>query len=424
MKKLLQIDTCLGVGSTGRITESIAKLAQARGWECYIVHGGRYVKRPSCMQDIQSVSPIGEYLHYAESLLRDNHGLASRRATLKVVEKIKRIQPDVVQLHCIHGYYLNYKILFEYLNKTNTPVVWTFHDCWVFTGHCSHFVTARCEKWKTGCYDCPLKGSYPKSLVDSSRRNYKLKKNLFGVNKNLHIVSVSDWMAGFVKESFLKDKDMRVIKNGVDLNVFKPSTSTDDGKISVLGVSGVWNKGKGLYDFYRLRELLDDNYEIILVGLNKEQIKELPPGIVGIEHTDSVQELARLYSSASVFVNPTYADTFPTVNLEALACGTPVITYRTGGSPETVTLGTGWVLEQGDVMGIASVIRSLELKDITEIVAQRLACRERAEQEFNKDICFEKYIELYEGLVINKPMSIECQLNGHLASGRKDQCQG
>ena len=398
-KKLLQIDSCLVTGSTGRITESVAQLAQSRGWECYIVHGGRYVKRPSCMKDIQSVSPAGEYLHYVESLLFDNHGLASRRATRKVVEQIKQIKPDVVQLHCVHGYYLNYKLLFEYLNSTNIPVVWTFHDCWAFTGHCAHFVTAGCEKWKTGCYDCPLKGDYPKSFVDCSKRNYDLKEQLFGANKNMLIVPVSEWMANFVKQSFLKDKEIQVIKNGVDLNVFKPDT-LKTGKKRILGVSGVWNKDKGLYDFHRLRDLLDPNdYEIVLVGLSKEQVKEFPYGITGIEHTDSVQELAELYASATVFVNPTYADTFPTVNLEALACGTPVITYKTGGSPEAVTSETGWVVEQGNVEGIASTIKSLGLKKDEEVKVQRQACRERAEKEFDKNKCFEKYLHLYESLL-------------------------
>ena len=394
--KLLQIDSCLVTGSTGRITESVAQLAQSRGWECYIVHGGRYVKRPSCMKDIQSVSPLGEYLHYAESLLRDNHGLASRRATRKVVEKIKQIKPDVVQLHCVHGYYLNYKILFEYLNSTDIPVVWTFHDCWAFTGHCAHFVTAGCEKWRTGCYDCPLKGDYPKSFVDCSKRNYDLKKQLFATNNNLHIVPVSDWMADFVKQSFLKDKDIRVIKNGVDLNVFKAG-DPQAGKKRILGVSGVWSKDKGLYDFHRLRELLAPNkYEIVLVGLSKEQVKELPCGIVGIEHTESVHELADLYASATVFVNPTYADTFPTVNLEALACGTPVITYWTGGSPEAIDEKTGLVVEQGDVNGLVAAIEDICSRDRIQL---KKDCRERAEQEFDKDKCFEKYIKLYESLL-------------------------
>lgn len=398
-KRLLQIDSCLNMLSTGRITESIGKLAGEKGWDCYIVHGARYARPGSCMHSIQAVSKLGEYAHFAESLLLDNHGLASRRATEKVVDEIKRIRPDVVQLHCVHGYYLNYRILFEYLNTTDIPVVWTFHDCWAFTGHCAHFVTAGCEKWKTGCSECPLKGDYPKSLLDRSRRNYESKKRLFSSNKKLHIVPVSDWMAGFVKESFLQDKDITVIKNGVDLNVFKPLPSEDSVKKRILGVSGVWNKDKGLYDFYSLREQLGDEYEIVLVGLDKEQLKELPFGIVGIEHTESVEELAKLYSSASVFVNPTYADTFPTVNLEALACGTPVITYRTGGSPEAVSPETGVVVEQGDVAGMADAIRNIcdKGKDYyTE------ACRKRAEEQFDKDVCFEKYVELYERLAYQR----------------------
>ena len=399
-KKLLQIDSCLVVGSTGRITESIAKLAQSQGWECYIIHGARYVKHPSCMKDIQTVSKLGEYLHYAESLLFDNHGLASRCATKRVVEEIKKIKPDVIQLHCVHGYYLNYKILFEYLNTTSIPVVWTFHDCWAFTGHCAHFVTANCEKWKTGCYDCPLRGDYPKSLVDRSNKNYYLKKWLFTANKNLHIVPASDWLDGFVKQSFLKDKETVVIKNGVDLTIFRPSDKRQRDKCRILGVSGVWYKEKGLYDFYQLRELLDkEHFQIVLVGLSKDQLKELPDGIIGIEYTESVQELAELYSSSEVFVNPTYADTFPTVNLEALACGTPVITYRTGGSPEAVSEGTGWVLEQGDVNSIVDIIKNIASMSSKEVENQRKECRSRAMQQFDRNTCFKKYVQLYERLL-------------------------
>lgn len=399
-KRLLQIDSCLVVGSTGRITESIAKLAQQQGWECYIVHGGRYVKHPSCMIDIQTVSLYGEYMHFAESLLFDNHGLASRCATKRVVEEIKKIKPDVIQLHCIHGYYLNYKILFEYLNATNIPVVWTFHDCWAFTGHCAHFVTAGCDKWKIECYNCPLKTDYPKSLIDNSRRNFNLKKRLFSSNKNLHIVAVSNWLADLTRQSFLKDKDINVIHNGVDLISFSPKKVQKPERFRVLGVSGVWYKDKGLYDFYKLRELLDKNeYEIVMIGLTSEQIKELPDGIIGIERTTSVSGLAEYYSSADVFVNPTYADSFPTVNMEALACGTPVITYNTGGSPEIIDELSGYVVEQGDIEGAASIIKILADKNTEELLEQRRQCRLRAEQQFDKKKCFDHYIELYEGLL-------------------------
>lgn len=397
MPKLLQINITANWGSTGSIAESIGIAVINAGWESYIAYG-RW-SRKSQSQLIRVGNSLDKYLHYAEQLVKDNEGLCSRRATRNLIRQIAYIKPDVIQLHNIHDHYLNYRLLFDYLNETDIKVVWTFHDCWAFTGHCFHFVTVGCEKWKTECHNCPLKGDYPQSFMDCSKRNYKLKKQLFGANKNMLIVPVSEWMADFVKQSFLKDKEIQVIKNGVDLNIFKPGTP-NDGKKRILGVSGVWNKDKGLYDFHRLREFLNPNdYEIVLVGLSKEQVKELPNGITGIEHTESVQELAELYASATVFVNPTYADTFPTVNLEALACGTPVITYKTGGSPEAVTSETGWIVEQGNVEGIASTIKSLGLKKDEEVKAQRQACRERAEKEFDKNKCFEKYLHLYESLL-------------------------
>ena len=403
VNRLLQIDSCLGTGSTGRITESIALLAQSQGWECYIVHGARYVKRPSCMMDFQSVSVAGEYMHYLEGLLFDNQGLSSRKATQRVVEFIKQIKPTIVHLHCIHGYYLNYQILFEYLNSTNIPVIWTFHDCWAFTGHCAHFIIEGCDKWLTGCYACPLKGDYPKSFVDCSKRNFELKKNLFTNNKNLHIVPVSDWLAELTSQSFFRSNKIQVIKNGVNLQIFKPVISAINSKVRVLGVSNIWSQGKGLYDFYRLRELLNsDVFEIVIVGLNKRQIKNLPQGIIGIERTDSIEELVRLYSSADVFVNPTYADTFPTVNIEALACGTPVLTYKTGGSPEIISKETGWVVEQGEVEKLAEVIKKIPLLDKTKLQLQRSACRTRAVLEFNQQNKYQEYLDLYYEIIDNK----------------------
>ena len=398
MPKLLQIDSCLNMLSTGRITESIGKLAIEKGWDVYIVHGARYARSGSCMKPFQSVNKWGEYAHFAEGLLLDNHGLASRNATKRVVELIKKIKPDLVQLHCIHGYYLNYKILFEYLNTTNIPVVWTFHDCWAFTGHCAHFVMVGCDKWKSGCFKCPLKGDYPKSFFDFSHRNYELKKRLFLSNTNLHIVAVSEWLANLTKLSFLGNKDIHVINNGVDINKFKPQSINKKDKFKIIDVASSWGESKGLYDFYRLRELLPLNeYEITLIGLTSKQIDELPKGINGIVRTNSVEELAQLYSDADVLVNPTYADSFPTVNMEALACGTPVITYRTGGSPEIVDKDTGVVVEQGDVDGLVSAIKQLKEKPLNTN-----DCRMRALQRFDKDQRFVDYINLYEELIINK----------------------
>ena len=398
MKTLLQIDSCLGILSTGKITESIAKLAMESGWECHIMHGARCVGN-TIQKHYQVSSLLGEYLHFAESLLFDRHGLASRMATKKVIQKIKEINPDIIQLHCVHGYYINYKYLFEYLNTTEIPVVWTFHDCWAFTGHCAHFVTADCNKWKEeGCHDCPLLKDYPKALTDRSKKNFSLKKELFSSNKNLHIVAVSQWLASYAKDSFLGNKDIRVINNGIDTNIFNPCSKKTSEKFIILGVASAWNKDKGLIDFYKLRELLPiEDFDITLVGLSKEQVAQLPIGITGITRTNSVQELAKLYSEADVFVNPTYADSFPTVNMEALACGTPVITYKTGGSPEAIDENTGAVVNQGDYKALLDVIRDFAAAGFKEKHASD--CRQRAEHMFDKDECFKEYINLYKKLL-------------------------
>lgn len=395
MPKLLQINVTANWGSTGKIAESIGMAALKAGWESYIAYG-RWCNS-SNSQLIKIGGRFDVYFHFAEQRVRDNEGLCSRRATRRLINQIEVIKPDVVQLHNIHDHYLNYRLLFEYLNQTDIKVVWTFHDCWAFTGHCFHFVTKNCKKWKTGCYECPMKNVFPKTLFDKSKEHYELKKKLFCGNKNLTIVPCSDWMAGYVKQSFLKDKRIEVIKNGVDLNVFKPSGvagKVDD--FNVLAVSNVWNEDKGLSDIFKMRKLLPESYRITIVGLTSKQVDALPAGIVGIERTQNVQELVRLYSEASVLINPTYADTFPTVNLEALACGTPVITYRTGGSPEAIDENTGVVDEQGDVESMAEAIKSVCSKDRKQYTE---ACRKRAEKYFDKNKCFEKYIQLYEGLL-------------------------
>lgn len=408
MKKLLQIDTCLGVGSTGRITESIARLAQGQGWECYIIHGARYVKRPSCMTDIQSVSVLGEYAHFLGSLLFDNHGLDSACETKRVVEQIKQIKPDIIHLHCIHGYYINYKVLFEYLRTTSIPVVWTFHDCWAFTGHCAYFDSVGCEKWKVECGDCELKKTYPKSLVlDRSRHNYQLKKELFtSIGNQTRIVTVSNWLEGLVEESFLNGIKLQTIHNGIDLEVFKPR-QTDvlkqqlkiDDKSVILGVAMPWSRRKGLEDMLKLATLLPrDRFQIVLIGLDDTQIQGLPNNVIGLKRTDSAETLAEFYSLAEVFVNPTYEDNFPTVNLEALACGTPVITYKTGGSPEAVDDSTGWVVEQGRIDEVARIVENLSAIEKQELELQRRACRLRAEKEFDKDKAFKSYLDLYTSL--------------------------
>lgn len=392
MPKLLQINATANWGSTGRIAEQIGLAAMDAGWESYIAYGRDC--NPSESQLIKVGSRFGIYMHVLKARFFDKAGLGSFVATKRLIRTIEKIKPDIIHLHNIHGYYINYNLLFQYLGKANVDVVWTFHDCWAFTGHCSHFVTAKCDRWMTQCYDCPLMKQYPRSvLIDRSRENYLQKKALFS-SINLTVISVSDWMKSLVEKSFLNKASLKVIQNGVDLTVFKPVSVPDRGAFRVLAVSNVWNKDKGLNDLIALRNYLDDRFAICVVGLTPEQIKQLPEGIEGMTRTSSVEELVEVYSSADVLVNPTYADTFPTVNLEALACGTPVITYQTGGSPEAVDENTGVVVPQGDVKALADAV--MRMKDTP---LSRNACRARAEEHFDKDKCFRKYIELYEELL-------------------------
>lgn len=399
MPRLLIINITCNQGSTGKISEQVGLMMKQSGWEVFLAHGARRVN-PSKLETIPFSSVMDEYVHALKSLLFDADGLGSTAATKQLVEKIKVIRPDVIQIHNLHGYYLNFPVLFEYLNSTNIPIVMTLHDCWSFTGHCVHFVIAGCDKWKTECHNCELKNKYPKKSIlwDKSKRNYVLKQSYLASNPNLHIVAVSEWLGGLVRQSFLKDNPLLVFHNGIDLNTFKPQSKINDGLFRILAVSNVWHKDKGLYDIYRLRELLpEEEYTITLVGLCERQVKSLPSGIIGITRTSNQQELVELYSNADVLINPTYADTFPTINLEAMACGTPVVTYETGGSPESITEKTGIVVKQGDVYGMAEAIKSLKAKPLS-----LEDCRKHAEENYDKDCCYMKYVSLYEQLLDNK----------------------
>ena len=401
MKKLLIINVTVNSGSTGRIAEEIGQTAINNGYETYFAYG-RTARESKC-KIIKIGNGLNVNFHGVESMLFDNHGFSSRLATKKLIRKIERIKPDIINIHNLHGYYINVKILFKYLSKINIPVVWTFHDCWPFTGHCSHFIKHNCYKWKNECYSCPNIKGYPKSLLfDRSKKNYIKKKELFTKIDKLTIVSPSQWLSNFIDESFFKHKKINTINNGIDTNIFKAIDNIKDIKTKlninnekvIIGVASVWTYSKGLDDFTKLNELLPNNYKIILVGLNKKQIKALPDGIIGVERTESIIQLAELYNIADVFVNPTYADNFPTTNIEALACGTPVITYKTGGSPEAIDEKTGIVVEQGNIY---------QLKEAIELVAKDKNrytenCRERAVNLYNKQDRFNDYIKLFNSL--------------------------
>lgn len=402
MYKTLQINVTANWGSTGCIAEEIGQTVIANGWDSHIAYGRNMTP---CSSDIFRIGTQKDiYTHVFQTRLFDRHGLASKNATKKLIQHIEHINPDIIHLHNIHGYYLNYPTLFEYLSKTDIPVVWTLHDCWAFTGHCAYYDFAGCQRWQTGCYDCPRRKEYPASLfLDRSTQNYADKKKWFTAVKNMTLVPVSKWLAGEVRKSFLGHYPIKVIHNGIDTELFSPCVVDKksfglDGKFVVLGVASVWSSRKGLADFIELRRVLPDDCVIVLIGLNQKQIASLPAGIIGISRTNNVHELAEYYSMADVFVNPTWEDNFPTTNLEALACGTPIITYRTGGSVEAVDDATGYVVDKGDIGGFASVIHEIQSVGKNRYSA---ACRHRAVEQFNKTDRFNEYFELYNNILTN-----------------------
>lgn len=402
MPRLLQIDSCLGVGSTGRIAEGIATAAMAKGWDCYMVHGARYVGE-SKQHSIQASTVLSERLHFLLGLVFDNHGLNSYLSTKRLIKVINRINPDLIQLHCIHGYYLNYKVLFDYLRNKRIPIVWTFHDCWAFTGHCSHFASIECNKWKKECFDCPIKHHYPKSLLlERSRKNYMQKKQIFNSVDNLTIVCVSHWLSSIVSESFFKERSRKVIYNGVDRSVFHNRDNALraqyglENRFVMIAVASSWGPGKGWNDYIKLASKLDDSYCLMMVGVTDSQKRELPPQIMTFTRTDNAIQLAELYSMADVVLNLSYYETFGMTSIEGQACGTPSIVYNCTASPELVTDKTGIVVEKGNVESVFTAIKTIRMNG-KQYYSQE--CINRVKFFFDDRNQYDEYVELYNKLV-------------------------
>ena len=394
MKKLLQINECLNF-STGKIAQQIGDLALKNGWESWIAYSGREKTIQSRSQLIKVGSLTDATIHYIYNRLFDGEGLTSTLETKKLIKRIEDIEPNIIHLHNIHDHWLNYEVLFKYLAPKNIPIIWTQHDCWSFTGGCMYYDLHNCSGWLNGCQNCKDK----RALFNRAKNNYHRKIKAITALDKITLVPVSDWLGDSLRMSALRRLPIHTIHNGIDINLFKPTKKMDrcNKKFIVLGVAAVWDARKGLDDFIKLRALLPkDDFTIILVGLTKKQIRSLPDGVRGIERTQSVVELANLYSEADVFVNPTYSDNFPTTNLEALACGTPVITYNTGGSPEAIDEMTGRVVNQGDINALAQSIHNLKEHPIDKEV-----CRKRVEDHFDKERCFMDYITLYNKILNN-----------------------
>ncbi len=400
MKKLLQINPVIKENtSTGKIMRTLGELAQAAGWESYVAYSRA---RDGVPPHSSRLVPVGNkadlLLHWVATRLFDAHGLASRLATRRFVARLRELNPDVIHIHNIHGYFLNYKILSRALAQMGKPVVWTVHDCWLYTGHCYHYASAGCERWKTGCHHCPQKKAFPASwLLDRSRRNWEDKKKAFCSIPGLTLVTVSRWMKGEIARSFLGGVRCEVIHNGIDLDTFRPSPSAETALAYgtyYLAVASIWLPEKGLQDLEKLSSVLDADERLVVVG-KRPSGHRFPRNVVCLERTADAAALAALYTEAVALVNPTWQDNYPTVNMEAIACGTPVVSYRTGGSPESITPQTGRVVEQGDVEGLAEALHAIRRQGKEHFSE---ACRSYALAHFRAQDRFNDYIQLYESL--------------------------
>ena len=391
-------------GSTGKIMLQIAQTAQSFGHnvacfttEIFSVEGRKTrVKAPNLFY---YGSFYENMIHNYLGKLFGLNGFFSYFGTKQLIKKLKKFSPDIVHLHNLHSFCINLPVLFKYLRKSGVQVVWTLHDCWAFTGHCAHFTLVGCEKWKAKCYKCPQIKAYPKSYIDSSKTMYDYKRKLFTSIKNLLFVTPSQWLADLLKQSFLKDYPVEVINNGVDLSIFKPQPGDfrkqygiSEDKFILLGVAFDWGKRKGLDVFIELSKRLDeDKFQIVLVGTDDNADKQLPKNIISIHRTQNQMQLAEIYTAADLFVNPTREDNYPTVNIESIACGTPIVTFNTGGSPECIDESCGSVVPYDDNEALCKeIIRICERRPFS-----KENCLQRA-KSFDMKEKFKEYIKLYE----------------------------
>ena len=389
--KIVQLNVTCGVGSTGKICLAVSRLLNERGVENYIL----FSEEDSDYEyGIKYADKLSIKLEALKSRVFGNYGFNSKILTKKLIAKLDEIQPDIVHLHNLHGHGCNLEILFTYFKEKNIKLYWTFHDCWAFTGYCPHFDMVSCDKWQTQCQACPQKGAYS-FFFDNSSKLYSKKKALFS-GLDLTIITPSQWLKGLVKKSFLKDYEVLVINNGIDLDIFKPSESDfreNHGikdEFLILGVAFNWDERKGIDVFSDLARTLPKDCRIVLVGTNENTRQHLPDKVITIDRTENQQELAEIYTACDLFVNATREDTFPTVNIESLACGTPVLTFKTGGSPEIIDETCGMSVAKNDADALREAI--LKIKDTRPFTEE--ACLKKS-AEYQKEEKFKEYTKIY-----------------------------
>lgn len=408
MTRILRITPGVNIGSISRTGEQLGQLVIEQGWESFIAYSRFDGKSTSKLIKVGNKASI--LLHALISRLFDACGRGSYFSTIRFVNQLKEIKPDIIHLHNIHSYDFNLGVLFRYLKQSGTPVVWTQHDSWAYTGHCAFYSEPNCNKWMTECNHCPIYKGYPESwFFDRSRQNFRYKKKLFtSLERNqMHIVCVSDYIKLDVDRSFLKKYPVLRIYNGIDTDVFVPCEDQTrlqmirnkynlGSGVILMAAATSWTERKGISDYLALREMLDDRYTIVFVGVPESMINHFPDGIIGIRRTDSIEEMAELYSVASVVMNLSNAESFGKTTPEGLSCGIPSIVYNCTASPELVDNNTGVVVEKGDIMGVKKAIELILSWDRKQTAKN---CRERAVRLFDKNKNWGEYIDLYKSII-------------------------
>lgn len=391
--KIVQINATCGAGSTGKICSAIAALLDQNNVENYIFYASGKSSDP---HGKKFLSKWCIKLQALCSRILGNYGFNTRFSTKKLLKELDMLSPDIVHLHNLHGHNVNLTLLFRYFKKhPKIKIIWTFHDCWAFTGYCAYFTWSKCDKWINGCHKCPQRRTYS-WFFDRSRTLYNRKKELFS-GLDMTVVTPSEWLAGLVKKSFLKEYPVKVINNGIDLSVFQPRKSNfrknhniSENAYIILGVAFDWERRKGLDVFVKLANKLPSDYQIVLVGTNEDVERSLPSNVIPIRRTKNQTELAEIYSTANLLVNPTREENYPTVNMESIACGTPVLTFRTGGSPEIIDERCGCVVDCDDIKALEACIADIRANKRFEAIG----CLERSASFDAKDK-FAEYIRLY-----------------------------
>ena len=399
--RIVQINSTCGTGSIGRITGELAEAFEQKGHISYVFYA---LGTPVFHASTRIGSDLDHKCHALLSRLTGLQGYFSCISTNKLIRQLRQIKPDVVHLQNLHSNYINLKLLLRYLAEDDIPTVITLHDCWFYTGKCTYYIEANCNKWRYSCGDCPLlhkDNVNPTFFFDRTAKCLEDKKKWLGKIPRLAVIGVSKWVVREAAKSFLGNRNPVEIYNWIDTRVFYPRDTIDEirknlgakDRFVIIMVTTYISRKKGFDVLQMLAERCDENVQIVVIGKNPDKLK-IPENVIHIPHTNDANELAEYYSMADVCVNTTWYETFGMVTAEAMCCGTPVIVYNNTASPELVVEGCGHVVDQRK--GNQAILDAVAIVRNNGKEAYSDRCVEYARQVFSRENGVAQYIELCE----------------------------